>query len=410
MAARRFLFLQGPSSPFFSLIAQGLEALGHRTCRINLCVGDQLFWRRPGAIDYRGTLDNWPAFIADFLGHHRITDILLLGEQRDHHKTAIEAAKARGIQVIVTDFGYLRPDWIILERGGMSAHSQFPREPEAILELASRCPKAHLERVYEDSFWGMALSEMAYHFSSYFLWFLFPHYRSFKVENPLASYVGTGWRLLFSRPRDKHAKETVAELHRHGTPYFLFPLQMENDFQIRAYSAYPDMETPIAQVIASFARHADKAARLLVKVHPWDPGLKSWGRIVHDLAMQHGLAERVHYIDGGSLYAMIPWSRGMVTINSTSGIQALCMDSPLITLGQAIFDVPGLTFQGPLDEFWSRAAPPEPKLRDAYINAMAATLQIRGVFYKQPGLNAAVDAAVRRLHENRVNEPEPAVA
>lgn len=403
MTARAFLFLQGPSSPFFSLIADGLEAKGHAIHRINLCVGDQLFWRRPGAVNYRGKLSDWPAFIADFLDRHGITDMLLLGEQRDHHKLAIAAAKARGIQVVATDFGYLRPDWIILEKDGIGAESRFPRDPAAILELGARVPGADLHKRYEDSFWRMALSEMAYHFSGYFLWWLFPHYRSFKVENPLLAYLGTGWRLLFSKRRAREAEAVLEALNSDATPYFLFPLQMENDYQIRAYSPYPDMETPIAEVIASFAGHAEHSARLLVKVHPWDPGLKNWGGIVRRHAERHGVADRVHYIDGGSLYAMIRKSRGMVTINSTTGIQALHMDSPLITLGQAIFDVPGLTFQGSLDDFWTQAAPPDPALRDAWINATAAALQIRGVFYKQPGLNDAVQAAVARLHENRIN-------
>ncbi|MEW6133739.1 MAG: capsular biosynthesis protein [Pseudomonadota bacterium] len=403
MTARAFLFLQGPSSPFFSLIADGLEAKGHAIHRINLCVGDQLFWRRHGAVNYRGKLSDWPAFIADFLDRHGVTDMLLLGEQRDHHKLAIAAAKARGIQVVATDFGYLRPDWIILEKDGIGAESRFPRDPAAILELGARVPGADLHKRYEDSFWRMALSEMAYHFSGYFLWWLFPHYRSFKVENPLLAYLGTGWRLLFSKRRAREAEAVLEALNSDATPYFLFPLQMENDYQIRAYSPYPDMETPIAEVIASFAGHAEHSARLLVKVHPWDPGLKNWGGIVRRHAERHGVADRVHYIDGGSLYAMIRKSRGMVTINSTTGIQALHMDSPLITLGQAIFDVPGLTFQGSLDDFWTRAAPPDPALRDAWVNATAAALQIRGVFYKQPGLNDAVQAAVARLHENRIN-------
>ena len=51
---RRFLFLQGPISPFFAELAAGLRALGHRTRRINLCLGDRLFWQGGEATDYRG--------------------------------------------------------------------------------------------------------------------------------------------------------------------------------------------------------------------------------------------------------------------------------------------------------------------------------------------------------------------
>ncbi|MCP5191424.1 MAG: hypothetical protein H6988_13710, partial [Pseudomonadales bacterium] len=40
----------------------------------------------------------------------------------------------------------------------------------------------------------------------------------------------------------------------------------------------------------------------------------------------------------------------------------------------------------------------------AFLNAMAATIQVRGVFYNQPGLDAGVAAATERLHELKVNE------
>src|SRR5690242_1472235 len=94
---RRFLFLQGPISPFFAEVGAGLRALGHAVHRINLCLGDRLFWRGPGAVDYRGRAEDWPGFVAGFLDRHGITDLVLLGEQRPYHRAAIAAAKARGI-------------------------------------------------------------------------------------------------------------------------------------------------------------------------------------------------------------------------------------------------------------------------------------------------------------------------
>jgi capsular polysaccharide export protein len=405
MSARSFLFLQGPISPFFSRIAHALVSKGHKAYGINLSIGDQMFWRGPNPTNYRGRLKDWPAYIEGFMDRHGITDLVLLGEQREYHKIAIQAAKQRGIRVTVTDFGYLRPDWITLEKDGMSAHSLFPRTPEAIRELAARCPKADFSRQYQDSFWTMALWDMTYHFANYFLWWLFPHYQTHKRDNPILVYLGTGLRLFMSRWKNPAATARLRALNKASTPFFVFPLQMENDFQIRAYSPYPDMSTPIAEVLRSFAIHAPADTHLLVKVHPWDPGLKNWGKIVNRLAAESGAAERIHYVDGGSLDAMCQTAKGMVTINSTSGLSALKFDCPVMTLGEAIYDVPGLTHQGPLDEFWCQAKQPDAALRDAYLNAMAATIQIRGVFYNQPGLDAGVDAATKRLHDLMINEP-----
>ena len=92
---RRFLFLQGPISPFFPEVAAGLRALGHAAHRVNLCLGDKLFWRGPGAADYRGRAGDWPAFVGAFLDRHGISDLVLLGEQRPLHRAAIAEARAR---------------------------------------------------------------------------------------------------------------------------------------------------------------------------------------------------------------------------------------------------------------------------------------------------------------------------
>ncbi|MEW5789208.1 MAG: capsular biosynthesis protein [Pseudomonadota bacterium] len=407
MTQRQFLFLQGPISPFFSEIARGLAARGHGIHGIQFNFGDRLFWRHPGAVRYRGSLADWPAFIRDFYMTRGITDIVLLGEQREYHRKAIELAQQRGIRVTVTDFGYLRPDWIVLEKDGMSGNSHFPRTPEAIRALAAQCPRADLTPIYRDSFWTMALWDMAYHLGNYFLGWLFPRFHNHKLENPVLVYLGTGLRLLFAQRNTRRAVASLQGLMDGGAPYFVYPLQMANDFQLRAYSDFGDQGEAIVQVIRSFADHAPTDAHLLAKVHPWDPGLVNWRRQVDTAAREAGVADRVHYVDGGSLDDMSRHARGMVTINSTSGLKALTLGCPVITLGQAIFDVPGLTFQDGLDRFWNEAAPPEAALLDDYLAAMTGTLLIRGVFYNRPGLDAGVAEAVRRLDEGLINALPP---
>jgi capsular polysaccharide export protein len=37
---------------------------------------------------------------------------------------------------------------------------------------------------------------------------------------------------------------------------------------------------------------------------------------------------------------------GVVTVNSTAGLQALREGKPVVALGRALYDMPGLTFQG----------------------------------------------------------------
>ena len=406
MQDMHFLFLQGLPSPFFGRIACRLSALGCRVTGINLCVGDQLFWRGPNTVNYRGREADWPNYIADFLDKNGITDIVLVGEQRSYHKIAIETAQMRDIRVTVTDFGYLRPDWITFEKDGMNGNSRFPKDPEAILKLASSVPKADLARHYADSFWAMAAGDMLYHFGNYFFWWLFPGYRRpYRRDHPILHYLSIGKRLLFAKGNNKRAEQRLSEIKAANTRYFVFPLQLEHDFQIVAYSPFNSLEEAIQQVIRSFAKHADNNTRLLVKLHPLEPGLKNWGEFVYRVANELDIGNRVDFVDGGNLGEIISGSEGMITVNSTSGISALKLGSPVMALGKAIYNVSGLTYQGKLDNYWKEAKPPDPLLVDAFVDAIAYTLHIRGVFYKEPGLSAAVSEAVDRLYNRSVGLP-----
>lgn len=406
---RRFLFLQGPISPFFAEVAAGLRALGHATHRINLCLGDRLFWRGPGAVDFRDRPDAWPHFIGRFLDRHRITDLVLLGEQRPLHRVAIAAAQARGVAVTVTDFGYLRPDWIVLERDGMGPCSHFPRDPAQIRALAAGLPPLDATPRHDDRFALQAAWDVAFHLANLLPW-PFPHWRSFLLHHPIPAYLATGWRLA-RRPADRRrAAAALAAAASTGGRLYAFAMQMETDYALRAYSRYPDNDAAIGEAISSFARGAAPDAQLLVKVHPLDPGLKNWPKRIRALAAAAGVADRVHWLPGLDADAVIHACRGIVTVNSTLGVRAIALGRATCTLGQAMYDIPGLTWQGALDRFWQHAPPPDEALTDAFLRAIAEYLHIRGVYYARPGRDAAVAAAVRRLTAEHVALVRPRIA
>ena len=75
-------------------------------------------------------------------------------------------------------------------------------------------------------------------------------------------------------------------------------------------------------------------------------------------------------------------------------------------LGAAIYDMPGLCFQGPLDRFWREATPPDPELRDSFVRAIAATIQIKGGFFSKSALEAAVATAADRIEKRELNQPD----
>src|SRR5258708_29115390 len=179
-------------------------------------------------------------------------------------------------------------------------------------------------------------------------------------------------------------------------PLFLFPLQVDCDYQVRVHSPFRAMHLAIEHVLTSFARQAPSAARLIVTLHPLDSGLVDWAAITGYIAVELGIADRLVILDGGDLGMLLARKPVVVTVNSTVGTLALACGLPVVALGKAVYDVAGLTFQGELDDFWRGPTPPDAVLFNAFRRVLAARCLIPGSFFNETGLTIALDAAVER--------------
>ncbi|OIQ83908.1 capsule polysaccharide biosynthesis protein [mine drainage metagenome] len=258
---------------------------------------------------------------------------------------------------------------------------------------------------YVDSAYQMARADLVYNVANLLLGWLYPRYRRSDMRPPTLIYTpASAWRLYSNRRVKPRTDAFVRELVGSARPFYLFPLQLDFDFQIVAYSRFSSIEEAIDLVVGSFARHAPRDAWLVLKEHPWDPALHDWQRCMRARAEELGVADRVHYLRGGNLDELIRASRGVVTVNSTTGLRAVQLGRALQVLGQAVYDVAGLSHQRGLDTFWTGAQPPDPALAADFLKALAATVQIRGVFFSEPGLGDAVRTAVQRLLVGIVGE------
>jgi capsular polysaccharide export protein len=195
------------------------------------------------------------------------------------------------------------------------------------------------------------------------------------------------------------------DLVQHAQPYYLFPLQLNADVQIRHHFPSGRMESAIEQVIASFARRAPGEALLVLTEHPLETGVVDLKPIAYRCAAQAGIESRVLYLEGGSPRELVRRCRAMITVNSTMGLVAMDCGVPVVALGQAVYALPGLTFQGALDEFWQCAAPADPALFDAFRRVIAARTQINGGFYSTSAIERAVRGAAQRLEQHLAPVP-----
>lgn len=391
---RNFLFLQGPPGPFFWQLAQRLESMGCGVSRINLNGGDQADW--PGeSINYRGTRRKWTLFIDRFLSEHNITDLLLFGDCRAMHLAAHQMAQLRKIDVHVFEEGYIRPDWITLEASGVNGNSSLPRDPQWYRAQAETLPPIPDRPTITASFPRRARDAFRYYQWVFLGAPLYPFYQSHRS----ASIVGeaAGW-LRKGATRSAMARRTEAGISAiEDKPYFLFPLQLSNDFQIRQHSPFQDMTEAVNYVLYSFARRAPDDAHLLVKEHPLDASFTAWHRQVRRVAKRLGLAERIHHIAGGDLAELTANCRGLVTVNSTSATLSLIAGVPTKALGKAVYNIDGITHQGKLDDFWIRPQRPDPELYEAFRRVLHDRCLVYGGLASQSAVTTLIDSTVARL-------------
>ena len=394
---RRFLFLQGLPGFFFSRLGAALVSRGHDVRRVNFNLGDRLFWRLPGAEDYRGGRDAWPAWLEARLARWRPTDIVLFGDCRPLHRAAVALAETHGIDVHVAEEGYLRPNWVTLEAGGVNGHSFLSRDPEWYRAAARETPPWTGGVPVLQNFGDRAREDVAYNLAAAAGFLLYPGYRTHRTHAPLREYMSWIVRLARRAARERAAHACFETVRADGRPYFLFPLQLDGDYQLREHSPFRGIVPAIEVVLASFARAAPAEARLLVKEHPLNSGMVDWGARVRAEAARLGIAERVKFVDGGVLEPMLQHAAGVVTVNSTVGFLALSFGAPTVAIGDAIYGIPRLTFQGALDAFWTGGERPDPEVFDAFRRVVAQRTQLNGGFFSERGIELAVSAAVERL-------------
>lgn len=401
MAGRSFLFLQGVCSPFFGRLADRLLQDGHQVFRVNFTVGDLLYWGGRPACSFRGTPAELAAFLTPIMASHSISDLVIFGDRRPVHIPAVELARQRGIRVHVFEEGYFRPYWVTLEQGGVNNHSLLPRDPDWYRRVGARLADPGNGFPFSSPFSLRAGHDILYHLAGALNPLLFPRYRTHAPVTAPVEYLGYGRRFARMPGYKRRDRHTVAALLADQRPFYLLPLQLNSDAQIRDHSPFDDMSGVMEYVLASFGSQAPANSRLVIKNHPLDMGLVDYPAVIGTLEKRFGLQERVIYLESGDLEGLLGRAAGTVTVNSTVGGLSLGLGCPTIALSDPIYNLPGLTFAGDLDSFWTRKELPDADLFRHFRAVVIHATQINGGFYSRPGIDLAVRNAVPPLTNDR---------
>jgi capsular polysaccharide export protein len=331
------------------------------------------------------------------LAQHGITDVVLFGDERPLHRVAIQSAQEMNLRTHVFEEGYVRPDWITLELDGVNANSRLPRDPAWYLEVAGHIANSSEVAPIGAQLRIRAAHDIIYHLANLANPICFSNYRTHRPYNAIVEYAGWAKRFAGLSWQARRDQATVRSLITNEEKFFLLPLQLNADAQITRHSPFEDMSELLRKTLYSFALHAPADSLLVIKNHPLDTGLVNYRRLITELEQRHALEGRIRYLESGDLPTLLRHTLGVVTVNSTAGLQALEHERPTTALGHAIYALPGLTHQGSLDDFWQARPAPDHRLFVAFRDTLVYTTQINGGFYTGRGIALAVDNCLPRL-------------
>jgi capsular polysaccharide export protein len=377
------LLLFGPIGSFFSRFANHLERQGVPVWKVSFPLYEFGFSEHQ-RLNYSGDMAEFKCFLGGVIEEKGIRHIFMYGDFIDPHRIAIQLVQELNqrlerpfeLDAWVFELGYIRPNYVSLEKEHVNARSGLNRPVNFYKSLPSVdvIPQARRETGIRWRKWWKAPTFIQHSFTSY------PIISGDHKLQPKPSYLLAQIRGFLRKYLYRFSERAILETLMDGTPYVLVPLQVASDSQVQLSSGYGGMPPFIAELITSFAIHGRPQDRLVFKHHPRDRGYNHYGSLIQRLAREHGVSQRVFYFHDGALGPILKRARGVITINSTVGLQALYHSVPTKVMGKTFYNLPGLTDQKPLADFWHN---PQPSNRDLfrkfYLHLINST-QINGNF------------------------------
>jgi len=394
---KRVLLLQGPMGDFFNVLEDILVKNNSIVFRMGLNYGDDWFVNKPNIFknfygllpgkkyqkdnyfSYKGNVEGFSKYIKEFYISNKIEVIFVFGDCRLYQSQAIKKAKKLGIEIYVFEEGYIRPNYITLEKNGVNKYSCLPKNKEYYLkqkDIKNEEPKV-LNKVFNRAI-NYAIT---YYILSFIGSYKYPHYIHHRNFNPFMEFyygLKNFIKSRFSKIEDnKISKKVIYNLRKN---YFLVPLQTYNDFQIITHSKYNSVEDFINEVMFSYKKNGEQGF-LLFKHHPMDRGRKDYRKHINKKKKELGINKKIYVCFDGKLPRLIKNSKGVIQINSTTGMQSMYHKIPTICLGKSFFDFEGLTDQNGLDNFWFKQTIANNDLYEKYRNYLIKHTQLNSSFY-----------------------------
>lgn len=153
-----------------------------------------------------------------------------------------------------------------------------------------------------------------------------------------------GWRALGTKltaraSRRKDVGQGGAEALQGAGPFLFVPLQVPNDSQITLFGGWSGTVPGMLEALANAVHHLPEGWHIRIKEHP-SAKISLAAPIVAALSAVG--VDQIVVDNETDTFAQVAASRGVITINSSVGLQAFFYDKPVVVLGEAFFALPGL--------------------------------------------------------------------
>jgi len=166
-------------------------------------------------------------------------------------------------------------------------------------------------------------------------------FRGWAAEAP--GRQGEGWRdlganLTARASRRADVGQAGAEALDGAGPFLFVPLQVPNDSQITLFAGWVQSVEGMLAALAEASQNLPEGWHIRIKEHP-----SARASLAEPLAKAVSRAAGRLVVDNQTdTFEQVKASGGVITINSSVGLQAFFYDKPAIVLGQAFFAVEGL--------------------------------------------------------------------
>jgi hypothetical protein len=120
-----------------------------------------------------------------------------------------------------------------------------------------------------------------------------------------------------------------------GAPFLFVPLQVRGDTQISVHGGWIRSVPDFINEVARAAEYLPAGWRVVFREHPSD-------RVGNAAQLARLVGPRVVVDNATDTFELVRRAEGVVTVNSSVGMQALLFGKPVLALGRANYTVPGV--------------------------------------------------------------------